>query len=473
MFKLLRHTFAVCLPSLLLGGVVAGEVQVGFGEVDITPDVKSGKPVWIAGYGQNRKATDVHDSLFARCLVLKEGDKKIALAVADVVGLQYDTVQSIRKQLSDFTYVMVSSTHNHEGPDTIGIWGPSIARSGIDPRWLSQLEQKMVEIIRQAESSALPAAALYGTAEDETLLRDSRQPYVFDGVLRALKFQEPKSNKVLGIAVQWNCHPESMGGDNTVVTADFPYAAVELLKERYNCPVVYFTGPLGGLMAPPRDKRIKNAEGKFLGEGDFEFCRLYGKAVGELAAQAIDAAEPINLSGFVASAKTISVPLENPLYRAARMLGVLKRTGRVWTGNCEELGELISAKTAKDAMPAGETEVAYIRLGELHIACIPGEIYPESVYGKYQDPVDPGADFPDAPLEKPILEILPGKKALVIGLANDELGYILPKRQWDARPPFAYGRDKDQYGEENSVGPDTAPILYGALERRVREAQGQ
>jgi hypothetical protein len=155
------------------------------------------------------------------------------------------------------------------------------------------------------------------------------------------------------------------------------------------------------------------------------------------------------------------------------MFGVLKRTGRVWTGDYEELGELLSSKTPKDAKPAGETEVAYVRLGDLHIACIPGEIYPESVYGKYQNPVDPGADFADAPLEKPIMEILPGKKALVIGLANDELGYILPKRQWDAKPPFAYGRDNDQYGEENSVGPETAPILYGALEKRVREAQGQ
>ena len=31
-------------------------------------------------------------------------------------------------------------------------------------------------------------------------------------------------------------------------------------------------------------------------------------------------------------------------------------------------------------------------------------------------------------------------------------------------------RDSDQYGEENSLGPETAPILYGALERRVQEA---
>ena len=28
-----------------------------------------------------------------------------------------------------------------------------------------------------------------------------------------------------------------------------------------------------------------------------------------------------------------------------------------------------------------------------------------------------------------------------------ELGYILPKRQWDEKPPFCYGRKSAQYGE--------------------------
>ena len=463
---------AACLVYGGLWTSTATAVEAGFGEVDITPDVKA-KPVWVAGYGQNRKATEVHDPLYVRCVVLKDGDKKIALAVADVVGLQYDTVQEIRKELSDFTYVMVSATHNHEGPDTVGIWGPSFNKSGVDQEWMKQFVAKTVEMIRAAEKSAVPVKASYGTAEDDTLLRDSREPYVYDGILRAIKFQDPKTDKVVGIAVQWNCHPEAMGGSNTAITADFPYATVDTLKKKYNCPVVYYTGTVGGLMAPPRDKRIKNEAGEFLTEGDFEFCRLYGVAVGELAIKAVESAQPIDLSGFAVSAKTISVPLANKLYQAARMFGVLKRTGRVWTGNSEELGELLTPKTAKGAEPAGETEVGYVRLGELHIACIPGEIYPESVYGKFQNPVDPGADFPDAPLEKPIMAILPGNKTFVIGLANDELGYILPKRQWDEKKPFAYGREKDQYGEENSVGPETAPILYGALEKRVREAQGK
>ena len=56
---------------------------------------------------------------------------------------------------------------------------------------------------------------------------------------------------------------------------------------------------------------------------------------------------------------------------------------------------------------------------------------------------------------------------MLIGLANDELGYIIPKRQWDEKAPFCYGRKSAQYGEVNSLGPETAPILCKAFQELV------
>ena len=58
---------------------------------------------------------------------------------------------------------------------------------------------------------------------------------------------------------------------------------------------------------------------------------------------------------------------------------------------------------------------------------------------------------------------------MIIGLANDEVGYILPKRQWDEKPPFTYGRKTAPYGEVNSLGPDTGPTLCDAFRKMVRE----
>jgi hypothetical protein len=141
----------------------------------------------------------------------------------------------------------------------------------------------------------------------------------------------------------------------------------------------------------------------------------------------------------------------------------------VWKDDFQVFGEPITPENA-ESKSAVESEVAYVRLGELHIACIPGEIYPELVYGKYQEPVEPGVDFPDAPKEPTVAELMPGPKWLLLGLANDEIGYIIPKRQWDKTPPYAYGKDGGQYGEINSCSAEIAPIVMQALKLRVAEA---
>ena len=115
-----------------------------------------------------------------------------------------------------------------------------------------------------------------------------------------------------------------------------------------------------------------------------------------------------------------------------------------------------------------QSEIGWLRLGELEAAAIPGEIYPELVLGKVQDPADPAADFPDAPIEPGIYAQMKAPHKMLIGLANDELGYIIPKRQWDEKAPFCYGRKQAQYGEVNSLGPETAPLICGAFRELVR-----
>ncbi|MBI1900977.1 MAG: neutral/alkaline non-lysosomal ceramidase N-terminal domain-containing protein [Planctomycetia bacterium] len=453
---------------LALLAVASEPVDVGFAQADITPDLTAGKDVWVAGYGPGRKATGVHDPLVARAVVLRDAKAKdkLALVCVDLVGLQYPVVLKIREQLADFRYVMVSSTHNHEGPDVVGIWGATPLVSGVDPDYLKLVAERCVKAVRQAEANLVAAEASYGTAADEKLLGDSRQPIVYDDVLRALVFRRRDNGKLAGILVQWNCHPESMGSRNTLISADFPGPTVEALTKKYGVPVAYFTGTVGGLLAPP-DHGVHDDNGRELRDGNFEYMEAYGRAVARLAEKAIDSAEPITLTPFAVSAKPIAVPLENPVYKTARMLGVLKRDGVVWTGDFEQTDQPLTGSDPEKQYGL-VTEVAYLRLGELHVACIPGEIYPELIYGKIQEPVEPAVDFPDAPKEKSVVELLPGKKTVWFGLANDEIGYIIPKRQWDQKPPFAYGRTKSQYGEINSVGPDVAPILMQALENRVR-----
>jgi hypothetical protein len=83
--------------------------------------------------------------------------------------------------------------------------------------------------------------------------------------------------------------------------------------------------------------------------------------------------------------------------------------------------------------------------------------------GGIPDPQDPGADFPGAPRERVLFTLLSSEYKLVLGLANDEIGYVIPRSQCDAKKPFAYGRAEAQYGEVNSVGPSAAARLADAF----------
>lgn len=439
----------------------ADDLQVGFAERDITPEVsKTAEPVWMAGYAAGRKATGVHDPLMVRAVVLQNGDDRVAIASVDLIGLQNDVTLRIRKELSGYKHVTVASTHNHEGPDVIGIWGETVFKRGVNEDYIGLLIARTVECIEEAAKNVKPVTAAFGTAEDESLLDDRRLPVVKDGVLRTLSFTGA-DGKPAGLLVQWNCHPESIGPTNRSLTGDFPAATVNWLKEKYACPVVYLSGSVGGLMAPPRD-RVRNADGVLLNEGSFEYMRVLGEEVGKLADKAIDSSQPVNLVPFTLSEKKFSVQVENRLYRLARQLRVLKREGRTWLGDPYKFGEVIMEQKPGELISIA-SEVSCLRLGELHIANIPGEIYPELVYGKFQEPVDVNADYPEAPLEPTIADLLAKKKWMLLGLANDEIGYIVPKRQWDDQRPYCFGRERPQYGEVNSCGPDTASTVMKAF----------
>ena len=76
-----------------------------------------------------------------------------------------------------------------------------------------------------------------------------------------------------------------------------------------------------------------------------------------------------------------------------------------------------------------------------------------------------GADFPDAPIEPPIKPMLHAPFRMLIGLADDEIGYIIPKAEWDEKAPYLQNAPKAWYGEENSVGPEAAARIAAAIQQ--------
>ena len=98
--------------------------------IDLWTDVNgNGKfdAVWMAGFQNQRPAQGVKDNIMAVAVVIDDGKNRVGI-VTDTIGLMRKFVLSVREAVPTewgLDYLMVHATHNHEGPDTQGLWGPS------------------------------------------------------------------------------------------------------------------------------------------------------------------------------------------------------------------------------------------------------------------------------------------------------------------------------------------------------------
>jgi len=442
---------ALAWPALLAAADGDG-LRFGFAKRTITPRLGE-RPVYMAGFDTDRQATGIHDDLWARAFAVSDGRTRVVVVSVDLIGVFLADVEQARAELreraGDVTLV-VSSTHNHEGPDTMGLWGPGRFTSGVDPEYLARVRRTIVNVARDALGRLEPARLVLARTSPPGLIVDSRRPEVIDDSL-VVQQAVAVGGRTLGTIVSWGNHPEALGGENTLITADFPHYLNRRLEESLGGTAVFLVGSIGGLMTP-MGLELTDAHGQAIPQDSFALARAVGERV---AASALGA---LRSHGRDSASTTIEhrsmrvfVPLENRLFRLATFLGVLNR--RVYSD-----GERATAAFGDDL----RTEIGCLRIGDVEMLLVPGEIYPELVIGGIQQPQDPAADFPGAPPETALFDLLSSEYRVIVGLANDEIGYVLPRSQWDADEPFAYGLPRSQYGEINSVGPSAAPTLTTA-----------
>jgi len=426
----------------------------GFAKRAITPEVGR-DPVYLAGFDPNRRATGVHDDLWARAVAVSDGRQKVVVVAVDLIGVFHADVLKAREllqQKAPGAILVVASTHDHEGPDTLGLWGKGRFSSGVDPRYLDRVRGAIVEAAAEALSRMKPGRLLIARTRTPGLIEDGRLPRVIDDTLVVMQ-AVAEDGTTLGTIVDWSSHPEALGGKNTVVTSDFPHFLRARMEERLGGTCVFLVGSIGGLMTP-LGLKLTGAAGQPIPADSFVLAQAVGERVADAALAALKTARTSVSTALEHRSATVFVPLENRLYRLAMFLGVLDR--RLYSD-----GRPATALFGDDL----RTEIGYLRLGDAEALLVPAEIYPELVLGRIQDPQDPAADFPGAPRERALDTLLSSEFKLVVGLANDEIGYVIPRSEWDAKAPFAYGRKEDQYGEVNSVGPSTAAKLAEAYAR--------
>lgn len=431
-------------------------------------------PVWIAGFGSGRCALEVHDQPEARILYLEDLETRLAIVSVDWVGILNDDYLAISQAVWEANIsldgLIVTSTHNHEGPDTVGIWGqPEKAKSGVDPRYMARSREAIVAGIKAARESAAEVRIHAGLARTEGLISDSRLPEVIDETVQAFRFDRADGSGSVAVVAHWPNHPECLGGHNRKVSADFPYYLRRTLEAANPGAVgIYWQGPIGGLMNP-LGVTVRDEQGNPLPKDSFEKTERLGILAGETALRALaEAQDATGDSRIRFRRRTFLAPFRNADLTLALIGGLLHRS------IYDEAGNPMSATELPSDRVHIQTEVSVLDIGDIQMATIPGELYPElSLVAPgggtfFPEPQDPNADFPGAPCGTPVRAAMRDTPfQVVLGLANDELGYIIPKCQWDEQPPWTFGETEAPYGEGLSVGPDMAPLLLTVLSEEL------
>ena len=418
---------------------------------------------WISGFGNKRAANGVHDDLWARTMIIDDGKTRLAVVSVDLMGMFHPVVLDIRKMLPEkagITYLTISSTHTHEGPDMMGTWGDSYFKTGVNKQWREYVKQRIVQSVVEAVDNMRPTILQFtqNLTDGMVTLKDTREPYVFDHGLRMMQAIDAEDGHTLGTLIQWANHPETLWGSNLLITSDFPHyvrEAVEkgvyngdiLVEEGVGGVAVYANGAIGGLMTTHSSLGVKDPfRDTVYVKPSFDKARAQGDTLGMIILRTMrNQPVVVKEGGISLRAKTFQVPLSNKLFRLAGVIGLMDASG--WKNK--------------------RSEGAVWSIGPASFLNMPGEMYPEILNGGVV--ALPGRDFEIDPVETPPLrELMSGEFRFAFGLANDEIGYIIPKSQWDVKAPFVY-RDKPYYGEENSMGPETAPAVYRELAKMIEE----
>jgi hypothetical protein len=234
-------------------------------------------PVFIGGFGPMRPANGVSDPVTARAIVLSSGGSYVALVALDLVGLASPRIHTARDRLVvdgfDAERLIVASTHNHQGPDTMGLWGNpedlGDPLTGLNEATQQAVTDAIETAVRDASGSMVPveltvaaqhlrdrdpyfSGAPFGGKNPANkmhgLVNDIRDPVVVSDQLLVLQGTQ-EDGAVLFTFTNWSGHPEVWGGDNTELSSDWVGVLREVLEDRYGGTAMHMPESLGGMQS--------------------------------------------------------------------------------------------------------------------------------------------------------------------------------------------------------------------------------
>ncbi len=416
--------------------------NAGFASTVIMPEDVTAKKYYIAGYKMDHPVTGVNDPLTARAMWLdcKDGGG-IVLVSADIIGLTGYDVKIIRDSLSDFTaktdckLISISCTHSHASIDTVGYWGRLMPpQSGMDKEYMNIVREGIKKVCIEAYENRKEGKLYTGSIRVPEAIGDGRA--AVNDKLTRLRFV-PADGSDETWFLNFSAHPNTMGGDCTQVSADYPYYLREAVNAVKPVNVLFSVGAIASV----------NIED--LAEDRKERTRLGGEALAK-AALSIDNDEELDAEITVVH-QPYYAPVEN--YVLALMFIIKLCNSRAYYCKDSSLGIGLL------------TEMNYIKLGKQKILTLGGEAFAEGVYGGYFDAANSGTGVGPEVNATPLAEIANDPDLVIFGVTNDMTGYMVPSNNAVLHPTQAYlsswrdNLDRNHYHETNGLSVEITHVI--------------
>lgn len=400
-------------------------IKIGLG----TYEYSFSKGILMGGYmGRKDGSTGTHDPITARALIIDNGQTRLILIEADFIGLDKNRVIKLKQILAQnyqitADQIMIAIIHSHSAPLNINLF------SKPSPQVPEMVDEGIIQAVDRAMKSLTPGQIEYLTGDITNVSFNRRDWDPLSAIVNNEVdiFQIKDQNGLLrGILYNYSCHPVVMGPENLELSADWVFFAQQYLRsnlEQKELFVMFMQGTPGNLN--PWNVPFNGTTTP----KTFKDCQMIGEQVGTQLLTilknsrekiTIDSNSPITLLGIT---QIVDIPMDDP--DKAEFFG--------------EFTEIVQ----ENNVPFVRTVVQALRIGDIAIIGLPGEIFSET-----------GINLKKA-------KIFP--HTFVVGYANDYIGYAGPEKVY-----LAGGYEMNMMG----LSPQEGPILEKtALEvlRKLKE----
>lgn len=424
--------------------IISGEGFVsGYAVKEVMPKSITEKKYWIAGHGMGHTIDRIHDPITASAMWLGSGDSGIIHICADIIGLTNFEVNIVRASLKEFCEktncksVNISCSHTHAGFDTVGYWGQLYKlQSGKDPEYMDLLLKSLKEVAIEAYENRKPGKLYVGSISVPEAQYDKREPVNLHDTLTRIKFV-PDDGSTETWLMNFGAHPNTLGGSNYDCSADYPYWLRKTINDTKTVNVMFSVSAIGAV-----------------DPGDFcedkpERTRIQGET---LAKAALEISNDRELKPEITVlCQKYYAPVDNGLL--ALMVTIGACSAQRYPCDRGDLGIAL------------QTEITYIKIDDLQILLLPGEPFPEVVYGGAVS-AEESATGKGPEINPPALVDVVGDKDLVVFcVTNDMTGYCVVPNDYTlhkTQPYIEQGTDvkgRRHYHETNSLGYLTNEVI--------------